>query len=469
MYKKNKHIHLMGIGGIGVSGIAAILRQQGYEVSGCDASSDSQVLLWLEGLGCKIYKSGHSIDHIEGVDVLVYSSAIPPDHPEIKAAIDTGIPVIPRAIMLAELMRMKYGIAVAGTHGKTTTTSMISHIISESGLDPTIIIGGVLKNLSTHAKLGNGDLLVAEADESDRSLLFLTPCIAVITNIDEEHLDVYSDLDDIKNTFKDFISRLPFYGKAFMCMDDPGVRSILPMQHVKTVGYGLHSDSDIQGKILQTTSESSTFEIFEKTRVNQQKISVKKLGQITLKIAGMHNVQNSIAAVALSLELEIPFKTIKDALETFKGVKRRFEFKGTYKNAEIFDDYGHHPTEIATTLEVAKRRAKGKLYVVFQPHRYSRTQKLWKKFLGVFSRDLVDHLILTKIYSAGESEVPGITSQNLLAEIKKTNPNLSAVHFDSYDEIVDFAKKNLRDGDMLITIGAGKANCVGNRLINEQT
>lgn len=454
MYKKNKHIHFMGIGGIGMSGIAAILKQQGYIVSGCDTAKESDILQRLSKLGCKIH-CGHCNSHVKTADVLVYSSAINSNSIEILAALEKGIPVVPRAIMLAELMRMKYGIAISGSHGKTTTTSMISHILIEAKLDPTIIIGGILKNLSTQAKLGSGDLLIAEADESDRSLLYLNPSIAIVTNIDAEHLDTYHDLADVKQTFKDFLARLPFYGRAVVCIDNENIRSILPLPHIQTIKYGFSRTADVRGKLISLDPASTTFSVYEKKHF---------IGTITMAMPGEHNVLNALAAIALSLELEVSFSIIKTALESFKGVERRFEFKGTYNGADIFDDYGHHPTEIQKTLLVAQNHTKKKLFVVFQPHRYTRTQKLWNDFVHVLAYGGIDILYLTDIYSASETPIPGITSQKLAAAIQAKNPELKVYFHKTYDAIQRNVEKQLKSDDLFITIGAGKANCIGNAL-----
>lgn len=457
MYKKGRHIHFMGIGGIGMSGIAAILRQKGYIVSGCDLSEKSSILSWLKKLGCKIF-SGHDCEHINEADVLVYSSAVDINHVEVEAALKKGIPVIPRAIMLAELMRMKYGIAISGSHGKTTTTSMISHIFTEADLDPTIVIGGVLKNLSTHAKLGNGDLLVAEADESDRSLLYLNPSVAIVTNIDAEHLDTYKDLSDVKETFKNFLARLPFYGKAFVCIDDPNIRSILPLPHIQTVRYGLGPSANIRGEITEVGHSYSNFNVYEKNSL---------LGSVCIHMPGEHNVLNALAAIALSLEFDISFSSIKKALEGFKGVERRFEYKGSFNGAEVFDDYGHHPTEIQKTLNVARRKAKNKLHVVFQPHRYTRTQKLWDEFVQTLAFSDIDTLFLADIYPASEDPIDNITSERLTREIKGQNPNIKIFHVSCYDKIACQVKGMLNEGDLLITIGAGKANRVGSIILDQ--
>ncbi len=474
MYKKQKHIHFIGIGGIGMSGIAEILKLQGYAVSGCDKDLNSKIISHLKEIGCKIYKN-HNASHIKNVDVLVCSTAVNKKNEEVVAALEKGIPVIPRAIMLAELMRMKYGIAVAGSHGKTTTTSIISHILIEAKLDPTIVIGGVLKSISRNAKLGKSNLLVAEADESDRSLLYLNPSIAIVTNIDMEHLDTYKDLNDIKQTFKDFLGRLPFYGKAFVCIDDKNLKSILPLPHINTVKYGFSPDADIIGEILELKKTESIFNVYLNTKTIFYKQILAKngntsdkilLGKIQLNMPGEHNILNSLAAIALSLELDVPFENIASALKTFKGVERRFEFKGNFKGTDIFDDYGHHPTEIKNTLLVAEKRTQNNLHVIFQPHRFTRTQKLWNDFVNVFTQNKkIKTLYLTDIYPASEKPIPNITSKKLAADIQIKNPNLKVIYFSDYPEITNDIQKILNPGDLLLTVGAGKVNKVGEELI----
>lgn len=350
MYRKKMHLHFVGIGGIGMSGIAKILRYQGYTISGCDNDMDQQSVRGLQALGCSIFY-GNNTDACKdsSIDVLVYSSAINNQNPEIIAAQKRNIPTIPRALMLAELMRTKYSIAIAGSHGKTTTTSLISHILIEAHKDPTVIIGGVLKTISTNAQFGLGDFLVAEADESDRSLVHLQATIAVVTNINLEHLDTYHDIDDIKNTFKQFLDNLPFYGTAIVCNDNEQIRSLLPLTHSKTIKYGLTDNADIYANSITLDIDHSTFEVFYKGH---------SLGTVRTNMPGIHNVLNTLAALAVGLELEVPFETIQSALASFKGVERRFSFNGCYKGAEIFDDYGHHPEEIKNTVIVANKRKK---------------------------------------------------------------------------------------------------------------
>ncbi len=460
----------MGIGGIGMSGIAEILCLQGYKVSGCDKDLNSKIIRHLQSIGCIIHEN-HSIDHIENTDVLVYSSAIKKDNPEIKAALEQDIPVIPRALMLAEIMRVKHGIAVAGSHGKTTTTSIISHILLESNLDPTTVIGGVLKSISSNVKLGNSNYLIAEADESDKSLLYLNPCIAIVTNVDLEHLDTYKDLDDIKQTFKNFLARLPFFGKAILCIDDKNIQSMLPLPHISSIKYGFSTSADIIGEIVELNKTSSKFNIYlnnkniYKNFFKQNSPDKILLGQVDVNLAGKHNVLNSLAAIALCLELEVPFEKIKSALKTFKGVERRFEFKGNFKGTEIFDDYGHHPTEIKNTLLVAKKRTNKNLHVIFQPHRFSRTQKLWSEFVNVFTQDFqIKTLYITDIYPASEAPIENITSKRLAKEIQEKNKLMNVIYMPDYNSIIKDIQNKLEKEDLLLTMGAGKVNLIAEEL-----
>jgi len=454
VYKKKAHIHFVGIGGIGMSGIAKILKFQGYEISGCDLDITQKSIAELISIGCKIYQ-GNNTDKCKKspIDILVYSSAIKTDNPEIIAARKRGIPTISRALMLAELMRTKYSVAIAGSHGKTTTTSLISHILIEAQMDPTVIIGGHLKNISTNARLGKGDFLVAEADESDRSFLQLQSTLAVITNIDLEHLETYKNLEDVKQTFRQFLRNLPFYGKAIICADDANIRSLLPIPYLKLIKYGIDKKLDIWADNIKLKRDHSTFDLFTKKK--------GKLGNICVNMPGKHNILNSLAAIALSLDLNISFKTIARALSCFQGIERRFSYNGTFCGAEIFDDYGHHPREIINTLEVAKKRAQRKLTVIFQPHRYSRTHKLWDDFVYTFSQSAIDHLIITDIYPASELPIPGITGEKLAQAIRETNPklNVSFVPFeDQFESITKQLTSIARPLDLILLLGAGKIN-----------
>lgn len=464
MYNQDRkpHIHFLGIGGIGMSGIATILQAQGYPVSGCDQDLDQPSVKNLKKLGCTVHQGNFSpACQDNSIDVLVYSSAIKPSNPEIIWAKQRGIPTIERALMLAELMRTKYSIAVAGSHGKTTTTSLISHILIEAKVDPTVIIGGHLKTISHNARMGAGNFLVAEADESDRSFLNLYATLAVVTNIDLEHLETYKDIDDIKKTFIHFLSNLPFYGKAFVCIDDPYVRSILPIDHIKTVHYGLDTHADIYATDVKLHKDHSEFIVHTKQLASP-------LGFVHCAMPGIHNVQNALGAIAVSLDLNIPFTTIAQALSTFKGVDRRFTYRGSFKGTEIFDDYGHHPNEIIQTLKVAQRRKQQKLIVVFQPHRFSRTYHLWNQFLDIFEHSAIDHLIVTDIFPASEAPIEGVTSQRFVTELRMRNPNL-AVSYVPYTQdlslINDHVIPLLGADDLLLLLGAGKVNKLSDKLL----
>ncbi len=455
----------MGIGGIGMSGIAEILKLRGYTVSGCDLGHGGKTLEHLAAIGCTIYQ-GHDIAHVHTADVLVYSSAVKQTDTEVVVAMAKGIPVIQRALMLGELMRTKYSVAISGAHGKTTTTSLLAHIMIEAGRMPTVVVGGVLKNIANNAQMGSGEIFIAEADESDRSLLYLNPTMAVVTNIDAEHLDTYRDIEDIKDTFKGFLARLPFYGKACVCIDDPNIRAILPIPHVPTLRYGFSDEADLQGKNVELDGASSLFDVYKNQCLpGSLERTSTLLGRVFLNTPGRHNVSNALAAIAVALEFDVPFQVIVEALASFKGVERRFEFKGTCNGADIFDDYGHHPTEIQATLKVAKKRAKKDLHVIFQPHRFSRTEKLWDDFIATFGEPTdcgvsLKTLFITDIYPASEAPIPGITSELLVAAIKKHNPDLNIAYVSTYEGLADAIKGHLQEGDLLLTIGAGRVNIV---------
>jgi UDP-N-acetylmuramate--alanine ligase len=464
MYNSTKkaHIHFVGIGGIGMSGIATILHAQGYSISGCDQDLDQSSIKNLQKRGCTIF-SGNNTAYCrqESVDILVYSSALKPDNPEIMWAKQRGIPTIERALMLAELMRTKYSIAIAGAHGKTTTTSLISHILMEAHLDPTVIIGGHLKTISHNARMGLGNFLVAEADESDRSFLNLYPTLAVVTNIDLEHLETYKDINDIKNTFARFLANIPFYGKAIVCIDDPHIRSILPIDHIKAIHYGLTADADVYATDIILHPDHSEF-------IAHKKNSPTPLGMVFLAMPGIHNVQNALGAIALALELDIEFETIALALQSFKGVDRRFTYRGSMKGIDIFDDYGHHPNEILHTLKVARKRTKNRLTVVFQPHRFTRTYHLWDHFLEVLNTTDIDHLIITDIFPASETPIEGITSARLVEALKERNGTLSVSYIPyeaDFQQIIAHLTPHLQADDLLLLLGAGKVNKMVEKLL----
>lgn len=461
MYNSKAHIHFVGIGGIGMSGIAQILKNQGYTISGCDADMDQQSIKDLKSAGCTIFEGNNSpACHECNPDILVYSSAIRSHNPEIIAAQARGIPTIARALMLAELMRTKFSIAISGSHGKTTTTSLVSHILMEAQLDPTVIVGGHLKNIDANARLGNGEFLVAETDESDRSVQNLHPTLAVVTNIDLEHLETYKDLDDIKDTFKRFLNNIPFYGKAFVCIDDANVRSIIPtLPHIKMVKYGLNESADIYATDIKLEVDHSTFTVHGKGGTI--------LGTMTSHMLGQHNILNTLAATAVALDLGISFEIIAAAINSFKGIERRFCYKGMYQGAEIFDDYGHHPIEIYNTLLVARKRAKKKLIVVFQPHRYTRTDKLWNDFVRILTHAQIDHLIITDIFPASEAPILNVTSQNLVNAILEQHPAfpISYVPYEAdFAQIKQTLAPLAHENDLVLLLGAGKVNKLVNYL-----
>ena len=451
MYKRIKLIHFVGIGGIGMSGIAEVLLNIGYKISGSDIH-ESEITRRLTSLGA-IIGYGHSKDNLKDVDVVVISSAIRPDNPEVIEAHKRLAPVIPRAEMLAELMRMKYGIAVSGTHGKTTTTSMIATVLAHGGLDPTVIIGGRLNSTGTNAKLGQGEFLVAEADESDGSFLKLSPTIAVVTNIDQEHMDHYKDMEEVKGAYLDFINKVPFYGLAIVCLDHKNIQSLLPKIRKRYVTYGMTSQVDIQARGLTFLETKTTFDVLKRG---------EEIGQIELKMPGIHNVYNSLATIAASLELDMDFKSIKAGLDGFRGIQRRFQVKGEYNNIMIIDDYAHHPVEIQATLGAAKEGWDRRLVAVFQPHRFTRTKDLYEEFLVAFYQ--ADVLIITDIYPAGEDPIPGVDARTLFEGIKK-HGHKKVSYIAGKDKIAPHLMDVLEEGDMIITLGAGDIHKVGDDLI----
>src|SRR3990167_1420446 len=406
MYKgRIKHIHFIGIGGSGMSGIAEVLFNLGYKVTGSDVKT-SDTTKRLEGLGITIF-IGHRPENINGSDVVVYSSAVRKDNPEVIFAKEGLVPVIPRAEMLAELMRMKYGIAIAGTHGKTTTTSMIATILGSRGMDPTVVIGGNLNSIGANARLGKGEFLVAEADESDGSFLKLSPTIAVVTNIDREHMDHYRDMDEVRGAYLAFINKIPFYGCAVLCMDHPNIQSLIPKVTRRHTTYGLTAQADFSARDIEIKGLKTSFDVWQRGR---------KLGRVSVKIPGEHNVYNSLAAIIVAMELDMGFEEARDSLSNFSGVERRFQVKGEYNGVTFVDDYGHHPAEIKATLKAAKAGWDNRVVAVFQPHRYSRTKDLFNEFLSAFND--ADTLVLTDIYPAGEGKIEGISSEALYNSIK---------------------------------------------------
>jgi UDP-N-acetylmuramate--alanine ligase len=454
MYLKKYHIHFVGIGGIGMSGIAELLLNLGYKVSGSDLSS-SDLTRRLQSIGGVIYE-GHAAKQIKGADVVVTSAAIVPDNPEVIAAAQASIPVIPRAEMLAELMRLKYSVAIAGAHGKTSTTSLVAAVLDEGGLDPTVVIGGKLKSIGINALLGEGDFIVAEADESDGSFLKMSPTIAVVTNIDREHLDFYKDLNHIKEVFLSFIDRIPFYGLAILCLDDEPIQDIIPKIKKRFTTYGVSSQADIQAKNIESKGLKSRFAV---------KHLGEHLGEISLNLPGIHNVYNAMASIAVGLELGIDFEVIKSALEIVQGVQRRLEIKGIARDITVVDDYGHHPTEIKFTLQAAKESwPDRRIVVVFQPHRYSRTEALFDDFTRSFYQS--DMLVVLPIYAASEKAIKGVDSQSLFEEIR-AHGHKDVVFMPSFKTAVSHLKQTLTGGDILLTLGAGDVYKLGETLLKE--
>ncbi|MBS3919921.1 MAG: UDP-N-acetylmuramate--L-alanine ligase [Deltaproteobacteria bacterium] len=443
MYRKGKikNIHFVGIGGIGMSGIAEVLLNLGYRISGSDAK-ETEVTRRLQALGCDIHY-GHRRENVKEADVVVVSSAIRPNNPEIEVAEERLIPIIPRAEMLAELMRMKVGIAIAGTHGKTTTTSLIATILGAAGLDPTVVIGGRLNSIGSNAKLGQGELLVAEADESDGSFLKLMPTIAVVTNIDPEHLDYYQGIEEIKEAFLHFLNKIPFFGLAVLCLDHPHIQSLLPKLKKRFTTYGLTTQADFQAREIEYDELSTTFDVLYQR---------KEIGRLGIRMPGLHNVYNALAAVATAFELDIPFEVVQEALRDFGGIQRRFQVKGEKKGILIVDDYGHHPVEIMATLKAAKTGWKRRIIAVFQPHRYTRTHALFQEFLTAFYD--ADVLILTDIYAAGEERIDGVEAKALFEGIREYG-HKDVTYLPDKKEIVNHLVRIMVPGDMVITLGAG--------------
>ena len=454
MYRKTKHIHFVGIGGIGMSGIAELLLNLGYRISGSDMQ-ESDITRRLADLGGTVH-TGHDGAWVDGADVVVVSSAISAENPEVIAAQNLHIPVIPRAEMLAELMRLnKFGIAIAGSHGKTTTTSIVSWVLAEAGLDPTIVIGGKVDCLGgSNAKLGEGDFLVAEADESDGSFLKLAPVLEVVTNIDLEHLDFYKDIDQIKDVFLQFIDKVPFYGAAILCLDDPQVAAILPQIKKRIITYGLTSQADVYARGVTQHGLNSFFEVCR---------GDKTLGPITLSLAGQHNVYNALAAVTVGLELDIPFAVIAAALTSFSGVQRRLQIKGERRDIIVVDDYGHHPTEIRATLSALRDAwPEKRLIVLFQPHRYSRTKGLLEEFYTAFHE--ADMLLLSDIYGAGEMPIEGVSTEVLIQGIRQHGQRHS-YHEPTIPDLLDRTMDILAPGDVVLTLGAGNIWQAGEQLL----
>jgi UDP-N-acetylmuramate--alanine ligase len=454
MFAKIQRIHFVGIGGIGMSGIAEVLLNLGYKISGSDLKRSSTTDR-LRSLGATIFE-GHGAENVAGAEVVVTSSAINPKNPEVEEAHKLHIPVIQRAEMLAELMRLKYGIAIAGMHGKTTTTSMVAAVLAAGGLDPTVVVGGRVDALGSNARLGKSQYLVAEADESDRSFLKLSPILAVVTNIDREHMDCYRSMHDIKRTFLDFMDRLPFYGMIVACNDDPILRKLFPKIQRRMVSYGTRKGSDFYIRLGTTAGGPnglplSSFAI---------KYRGKDLGEFHLHVPGVHNVLNATAAIAVGIGLDIPTPQIREALENFRGVDRRFQVRGQAAGVTVIDDYGHHPTEIRATLAAARQCGYRKVHVIFQPHRYTRTRDLMDDFATAFGD--ADSLQVLDIYPASEQPIEGITGEALARRIREKGTASSEIRYaGSFEDAVSAATANADDGDMILTLGAGSVSQLG--------
>ena len=450
LFSKKTRVHFVGIGGIGMSGIAEVLLNLGYSVSGSDLKSTLSTER-LAKLGAKV-SVGHGGEHVQDVDVVVVSSAVRDDNPEVVEATRLQVPIIPRAEMLAELMRLKYGIAVAGSHGKTTTTSMIAVLLDAAGLDPTMVIGGRLAALGGNAKLGGSDLMVVEADESDRSFLQLSPVLAIVTGIDYEHMEAYRDMDDLETAFVDFVNKVPFYGSSILCLDEERVQDILPRIRRRHVTYGFSSQADISAQDVKLEGSGSRFEL---------KLSGEPVGDVRLLVPGRISVLNSLAAIGVGLELGLELDQIRSGLESFSGVDRRFQVKADAAGILVVDDYGHHPTEIRATLATAKDAFARRTVVIFQPHRFSRVEALFEEFCRAFHQ--ADVLVVTEIYPAGEQPRPGVSGERLAEGIKEHGHR--HVRFVSeIDDVPDALRDTLEGGDLVLTLGAGSVTTVSDKL-----
>ena len=453
MQRKVKCIHFVGIGGIGMSGIAEVLINLGYHVSGSD-KAQSETTARLQKLGA-IVAVGHAAKNIGNADVVVTSTAVKIDNPEVGEAHERNIPVIPRAEMLAELLKMKFSVAVSGSHGKTTTTSMVSTMLAQGGLDPTMVIGGKLASIGSNARLGDGDIIVAEADESDGSFLKLSPTIAVITNIDREHLDFYPGITEIKDAFLKFANIVPFYGCTVLCADNEHVREIAPLIKRKMITYGIEHTADYVAQDIKYRASKTEYSLTYKG---------DRLGQVELFVPGLFNVYNSMAAVAVGRELDLDFGIIKEGLKSFAGVVRRLEMKGTVGDITVVDDYGHHPTEVKATLAAARQVWKGRLIVVFQPHRFSRTKALFEEFTQAFGD--ADMLILNDIYPASEEPIAGVNSQVLAEAIRKAG-HRHVEYVAQAEGTIEFLLNTVKPKDTVITLGAGSIYKIGEALLKQ--
>lgn len=450
MYGKIRKIHFIGIGGIGMSGIAEVLLNLGYQISGSDLRS-SDITERLGSMGAEIYL-GHAASNLRDVDVVVTSSAVKSDNAEVAEALRHLIPVIPRAEMLAELMRMKYGIAIAGTHGKTTTTSMVATVLCHGGLDPTAVIGGRLDAFGSNAKLGQGQFLVAEADESDGSFLKLSPTIAIVTNIDADHLDHYRDLDEIKEAFVQFVNKIPFYGRAILCLDDKNIQGIIPQIRKRFTTYGFSAQADFQASAVEHHALHTSFAV---------DYCGQRLGRISFQMPGDHNVLNALAATAAAIEVGLSFETVAAGFKNFGGVQRRFQIKDEIAGVMIVDDYGHHPAEIKATLNAARNGWDRRIITVFQPHRYSRTAALFDDFTTAFYE--TDQLIVLDVYAAGEEAIDGINAERLAAQVSG-HGHRDVHYFADHDKAVEHLLTTCQEGDIVITMGAGNVWQIGEEL-----
>ena len=454
MFRRIQQVHFVGIGGIGMSGIAEVLVNLGFRVSGSDLKSSS-VTDRLQQMGVEIFE-GHAAENVGQPHVVVRSTAVRDENPEVVEAHRRSIPVIPRAEMLAELMRLKpHTVAVAGSHGKTTTTSMVATVLGHAGLDPTMVVGGVVGAFGSNAHLGTSDLMVVEADESDRSFLMLTPTIAVVNNIDREHIDYYLEMDDVRACFAKFVNSVPFYGSSVLCLDDPNVQAIIPLLERRRMTYGLSAQADVSAHgIRYDNNFGSTFSVWRGSDV---------IGDLTLRVPGMHNVYNALAAIAVGFELEVSFEKICEGLSSFTGAGRRFQAKGEVNGVLVVDDYGHHPTEVRATLAAAKLGSGGRrIVVLFQPHRYTRTHDLMQEFARSFNN--ADVLFITDIYAASEDPIEGVTSEALTNAIKRFG-HKEVSYIGGLEHAAALLRDYVQPGDLVVTLGAGTVNRVSDQLV----
>ncbi len=449
---KNKNVHFIGIGGAGMSGLASILHKLGYSVTGSD-KADSEIVKEMRKKGIKIYK-GHSQKNIKNVDLVVYSSAVKPSNPEMVASKEARIPVMRRAEMLGEIMRLNFSIAVSGTHGKTTTTSMISSVFSAAELSPTVIVGGIVRNINTNAVLGHDNYAIIEADEYDRSFLAMVPTIAVVTNIEADHLDCYRDINDIKKAFVEFCNKVPFYGCVILCLDEVHVQEIMPDIKKTVVTYGFLPQADYTIKYISNHEYKSEFEVVKQG---------ESLGVFTLGAPGKHNIKNAVAAIVVANELEIKNKKIIKGIAQYSGVQRRFEVKGEKQGVMVVDDYAHHPTEVMETLRASKENSDRRVVAVFQPHLYSRTKDFYEEFARSFL--LADIMIVTDVYASREKNIIGVTG-NLIVEAVKKMGHKNAIYEEDKENIPELLKKITKKGDVVITMGAGDINLYGERFLD---